>query len=506
MNPKSCKRLRDNSLVQVLALSLSILICYYGLWNAYFASKDDFWWTGLMRHRNTIGEAALGLGNGARFLNCAMIWVKTRLFDLNSAPYFWSSLLQHAIVTYIVYRLVQFWTRRRATAFLAALLFATTFSHYEVITSISASDYSFWAIFYLMTFALFAIYLQRRALPWYLGSVGVYAPLAFAHDFTLSMPLVLLAYHLTLGRGSRKIRALGWSDIRLHFPYWILWGVHVAIQLTYVLRGTSEALYSEQAYEPGLHMIGNLFYLVFLAVPNVYSAPIYNFLTAHVSAGLVETIWQLSVGLAIVGHALAGICFWKGSPLVRFALALIYLPFLPYTLWQGDFAGAPRYLYLPSIGFSILLALFLIRLYDYLREKERLGYRLVVSGFVTILVVANLIVIQVWVQRHIDNGKFRRPFLTQLATDFQDVKPGSRIYIEVPAEKFTDLEASCKLVFRQQVHCEAFVSGERSIADVTSSVSEKPVYWLQATTEGFSQIYPPISTSDSVKHAVEVNP
>jgi hypothetical protein len=495
MSPKLYKRLRDNSLVQVLALSLSILICYYGLWNAYFASKDDFRWIGLIRRRNTIGEAILGLGNGARFLNCAMIWVKTRLFDLNPTPYFWSSLLQHAIVTYIVYRLVEFWTRRRATAFLAALLFATTFSHYEVVTSVSASDYSFWAIFYLMTVALFGIYLRRRALPWYLGSVGVYAVLAFGHDFTLSMPLVLLAYHLTLGRGSRKMRSLGWPDIRLHFPYWILWGVHVAINLIFILQGTSEALYSKEAYEPGLHMIGNLFYLVCLVVPNAHLAPIYNFLTAHVSAGLVEAIWQLSVGLAIVGHVLAGICFWKGSPLVRFALALIYLPFLPYTLWRGDFAEATRYLYLPSIGFSILLALFFVRLYDYLRQRDRFGYRLVVSGFVTILVVANLIVIQVWVQRHIENGKFRRPFVTQLATDFQDVEPGCRIYIEVPAEKFTDLEASCVLVFRHWVHCEAFVCGERSIADVTRGVSEKPVYWLQATTEGFSQVYPPISTS-----------
>ena len=495
MHPKFYEILRDNSLVQVLILSLSILICYYGLWNAYFASEDDFNWTGLMRHRHTLAEAAQGLGNGVRFLNYAMVWIKTRLFDLNAAPYFWSSLFQNALVTFIIYWLAEFWTGRRATAFLAALLFATTFSHFEVVTGISASDYSFWAIFYVTTLALFAVYLRRRALPWYLGSVGAYAILAFAHDFTLSMPLVLLAYHLTLGRGAWKIRSLGWADLRLHFPFWILWGVHVSIQFFYVFAGTSEAVYSEHAYKPGWHMIGNLFYLIFLALPNVRLEFIYGFLTAHVSAGLVETIWQLTVSLAMVSLVLTVIFFWKGSSLVRFTLALIYLPFLQYTLWQGDFAKAPRYLYLPSIGYSILLALILMRLYAYLRQKEDLGYRLIVPGIVTMLLVANLIMNQVWVQRQITNGKFRRAFVTQLAANFQEVKPGSLIYIEVPAAKFTDLAFSCRLVLQQPVNCEAFVSGERSIANVTRSVGEKPVYWLQATSAGFNQIYPPISAS-----------
>jgi hypothetical protein len=238
-------------------------------------------------------------------------------------------------------------------------------------------------------------------------------------------------------------------------------------------------------------MVRNLFYLVFLAVPNVHIEQIYNFLTGYVSAGMVEAIWQLSVGLAIVGHVLAAILLWKGSNLVRFALALIYLPFLPYTMWGGTFAGATRYLYLPSIGFSILVALLLIWLYDQLRHREGIGYRFVVPALVTVLLVANLVVIQVWVQRHIQNGEFRRPFVTQMAATFQDIESESRIYIEVPTEKFKDLRSSCILVFKQTVHCEAFVSGQRSLEDVINSDSEGAVYWLEATGDGFVQVYPP---------------
>lgn len=489
------KRLSHNSYLQVLTLALSILICYYGLWNAYFATLDDFLWTGLMRHRATFVEALQGLGNGVRFLNYAMVWTKTKFFDLDASLYFWSSLLQHGIVTFIVFQLVQFWTQRRLVAFLAALLYATKFSHFEIVTSISASDYSFWAIFYITTVALFAFYLQRGILPLYLGSVGAYAVLAFGHDFTLNMPLVLLAYHLILGRGSRKIGPLGWADIKLHIPYWLLWATHVTIQFYYIYTGSSEAVYSEEAYEPGFHMVSNLFYLVFLIVPNVHIDAIQNFLAGHVSLSLIDTIWQLTILLAFLSHMAAAFCFWKGSPLVKFAIAWIYLPFLQYTPWGGEFAGAVRYLYIPSIGYSILLALLLVRLYDYLCQKETFVYRLAIPAIVTMFLIFNIVALQVWVQRHVENGKFRRPFVAQLGHKFQDVEPNSIIYIEVPEEKFIDLEASCALVIRQPVQCQAFVSGQHSMAEVTNQAHADPVYWLQATSDGLSQIYPPVSAS-----------
>ena len=494
MSRQYLERLWQSSLVHILALSLAVLIYYYGLWNAYFASTDDFGWIGSMRHR-PFSEAIQGLGNGVRFLLYAMIWVKVRLYALNSAPYFWSSLLQHAIVTIIVYRLVELWTRRRPIAFLAALLFATKFSYFEVVTGITTSFYSFWAIFYLMSLAFFSLYLERRALVWYLASVSVYIILTFAHDFALTMPLVLLAYHLTLGRAAWKPRSSGWSELRLHIPFWILWGLHVMINFIYVIQGTSETSYSAQGYGPGFHQIVNLFYLVFLLIPNVHASQIHNLLISYVSSGMVEAIWLFSIGLAIMCHLLAVICFWKGSPLVRFGLALIYLPFLPYTMWQGDFAGAFRYLYLPSIGFSMLLALLFTKLHDYLHRKERLRYSLVVPALVTLLLVSNLVMIQTWVQRHIDNGKFRRAFVTQMAADFRDIEPGSWIYIEVPLEKFVDLQEACRLIFQQPVNCNAFVSGERSLDEVTHGAYSTQVYWLQATPDGFNQVYPPISVS-----------
>lgn len=491
MNSWFVKRFRDSSLLHAFALSFFILTCYYGLWNAYFCF-DDFWMLGKVRHLASLSDAIWAeFGYSVRLLYDAILWAQVRLFDLAASPYYHVSLLQHFIVTLMVYWLVGFWTRHRTVALFSALLFGTAFSHYTVITLISGSAYSLAAIPYLMTLALFALYLQRHTLPRYLGSLGMFVLTLLLKEF-FTLPLVLLAYHLTLGRDSGQVRSLSCRDIGLHLPYWILLAIYLALQVRFIQSGSSEAVMSTQVYGPGLHMIGNLLYLVFLAVPNVHSPPIYSFLTAQSARPLVETIWWLTVALAIAGHSLAVYWFWKGSALVRFALALIYLPFLPYTFWQGSFAGAPRYLYIPSIGFSLLFAFLLVRLHDYLRERGKPGYRLVVPSVVAALLVVNLIVIQVWVQRHVENSTLRRAFVTQLESDYQDIDPEARIYIEVPAGKFIDLRSACRLVFRQPVRCEAFVSGERSLADITGSSSGEPIYWLRVTAEGFRQVYPPV--------------
>jgi hypothetical protein len=223
--------------------------------------------------------------------------------------------------------------------------------------------------------------------------------------------------------------------------------------------------------------------------------PIYNFITGYISPDSADIIANASFGLALIGHTITIIAFWKGTPLVRFALSLVYLPFLQYTLWTGDYAGAPRYLYISSIGFSILLTLLFIKAHKYLCHRKNPIFRVFVPGIFIIFLLANLFVIQTWVQRHIENGKFRQPNVTQLARDFRNIEPNSRIFIEVPAEKFTDLSTSCYLVLQQPVHCTAFVKGEYSLEEAIATTADEPVYWLQATNNGLNQIYPPHSTS-----------
>ena len=482
-------------------LLLLVLLVYFGMWRAYFATLDDFGITGWVRSRASLWVAMQGYGSGVRFLNYIPIWFKSQAFGLDAAPYLWSGLAQYIVVVWLIYALARQLFGRAMHGLLAATLFAVIYSHYEVVTYVSASDYTLWASFYLTTVVLFLRFLARRSWRSYWGALVTYSCLAFGHDFALSLPLVLLAFHLLRYWDGAQWWRLGWQErvqqgrqlLRLHLPFWLLWATHVILQLTLVATGTSEAIYSTVGYAPGLHMLTNLRYLIFLLLPNVTTGPIYSFLSAYLSVAGVDALWQLSMLLGVLLHLSLAWLFWRGPAPVRVAIALIYLPFLQYTPWQGHFIEAPRYLLLPSVGWALLLAWSLLSFVSQWRLGPSRRLRSVVAGLlVALFLVANTAVIQIWIRQHIENGHFRRTFVTALHDRYYtELGPDAYVWIEVPEEKYTDLADSCRLVFDQYfVRCLTYVTGGEPPSARSAGIADRDFYWLQATPDGIVQRYP----------------
>lgn len=486
-SPQPIVWLDRRNLTHGVILASIVFLSYYGMWRAYFATLDDFGITGWVRHQATFWDALQGYGSGVRFFNYVPLRLKTELFGLQAAPYLWSSLLQYLLLTWLVYGLARQLLHRPRHALLATLFFATTYSHYEVVTYVSASDYTLWASVYLSVLILFAGYLRQAKSGLYWSAVVLYLILAFAHDFTLSLPLILAAYHLTVGWAVHPPAAVRWRDLRLHLPFWGIWAIHFGLQLQLVLAGTSEAVYSDNHYAPGLHMLSNLRYLIFLIIPNMTIAPIQNFLTAHLPSAVVMNMWAGVMLLGILLHGVLIWFFWRGSAVVRFAVALIYLPFLQYTPWHGHFIEAPRYLLLPSIGYSLLLALLVVTLINMAGQRRSCSVALAASVLLVFYGVGNVAVIQVWVRQHVENGYMRQAFVTDLATDYGQIKHDDQIWIEVPKAKFLDLAAACRLVFPFYVPCQTFVTGEPTPIERATGT----LYWLRATDQGIEQVKPP---------------
>ena len=488
MIKKTIKHLKVNPIIHLGLISLATVACYWGVWNAYFIS-DDYWMFGLVRHIPRLSEAIWAeSGYGIRPLLDLSMWVRVRLFDLNSAPYYLISVGTHLIVVFMVYWMVGHWTNRRSVAFLSAIIFGTTFSHHTVITWIVGSEYSQATILYLATVALFALYLERVSLLLYVGSVVTFIMCLLYLEVSVSLPLVLLAYHLTLGHRCRTTRFTGRSHLLVHLPYWILFFIYLSFQLQFIQAGTSEASVAEVHYGIGFHMVSNLYYLVHLILPNVN----YYVLSGWFGQDFVRIIRVITVAIAILANGLAIYGIIKGSPLVKFAIAFIYLTFFPYTLWQGRYAGAIRYMYLPSIGFSIISALLLLYLCEVCSNKPMTTLRYLPSLLIASLIITNIIVIQIWVQRHVQNSAFRRAFVSHLAADYSNVEPGAQIYIEVPDHKYIDLGFACDLVIPHPISCESFVSAERQQFELVRKSNDSPVYFLQATQNGLKQVYPAI--------------
>ncbi len=267
-------------LAHLALLTGAIIFSYFGMWRAYFATSDDFSITGWVRHQPTWWDVIQGYGSGVHFLNYLPIRWKADFFGLDAGLYLWSSLGQYLLMTWLVYGLAFLLLRGSRRALLAALIFAVNYSHYEVVTYVSASDYTLWGSVYLSVLLVFAGSLYHAQSLAYWGAVALALPLALAHDFTLSLAPVLTAYYLTMGLGQRSLWSLGWRDVRLLLPFWVIWAIHVTLQLYLVITGTAGAVYWDNLYTPGVHMLSNLRYLIFLAIPNMTIDPIQNFLIA----------------------------------------------------------------------------------------------------------------------------------------------------------------------------------------------------------------------------------
>lgn len=505
------------ALTHLLLLAAVVLLAYWGMWQAYFATLDDFGITGWVRSRANLWVAIQGYGSGVRFLNYLPIWFKSQWFGLNAAPYLLSGLAQYLVVVWLVYALARHITKRAVLSLATAIFFAVAYHHYEVVTYVSASDYTWWAAFYLGALLLFLRSLAKRAdqqraqrvRSSYIGALLAYSCLAFGHDFTLNLPLVLLAAHLILYVDLRQLLVAswperlqqGWQIVRLHLPFWLLWTAHVALQLLLVMGGTSEAVYSVNGYAPGLHMVANLRYLIFLWLPNIMLGPIYSFLSDHLSTTWLTMIWQGSMVLGTLLHIVLLWVFLRGRTAVRFAIALIYLPFLQYTPWQGHFIEAPRYLLLPSVGGALLLALAIDALCQHRLFSPKSRGRQLLVGSLLLFCLANIAVLQVWIGQHIENGEFRRGFVTALHNEYYTVMgPDAFVWIEVPEEKYTDLADACRLVFDEYfVRCLTYVADGPTPTAQSAIPADRTFYWLQATADGIVELHSDADKADPLR-------
>jgi len=80
----------------------------------------------------------------------------------------------------------------------------------------------------------------------------------------------------------------------------------------------------------------------------------------------------------------------KGSLHSKYWLFWIFLTFAPFTLWvDSELVHAPRYLYLPSIGFCILLADLLNKVVHWPKLEKILSPKVSLVGTIILWAIAN---------------------------------------------------------------------------------------------------------------------
>ncbi len=300
------------------------------------------------------------------------------LFGLNPVGYHLTTILLHVGVTLLVCLLVRRLTRDQATAAIASLVFGLHPAHIEAAAWIAGATESLLAILFLGSFLCYIKYREddRGKGRWLTASLVLAVLTVLAKEQGVVLAAVVFAYELVLkqrspmvnsgeggGPGQPAARSERWRIVAARLgeatirsiPFLVVTAVYLAVRVV-VLGAIGRSLTPLSAVTVLLTWPSLLWSYIKILIWPVGLSLFYD--APYITRPTAMDFWLPLAAVGFVALAL----WWlaRRSAVARFAVVWLVLPIIPLlnlaVFPEGDIAH-DRYLYLPSVGFSIIVAL-----------------------------------------------------------------------------------------------------------------------------------------------------
>ncbi len=306
----------------------------------------------------------IGFSNYYRPMMHLMYMIDYHTFGLKPWGFHLMNILFHSGVSLLVFGLTLEILRKCQTtspnvylpSFIAAIFFAVHPVHTEAVTWVAGLPDVLTTFFYLLSLYLY-IKAGEGLKVGYFFSLLTFFIAILCKETALTLPIILIAFDYAFER--REMRFSGY--LKRYMLYFFLAGIYLILRSN-ALGGIIPTKYDSQTNYRGLSIYQffiNVFplfneYLEKLLLPinlNFWHTfhPIKGLFTGKGMVSLVVTILYASVTLIAMRRN-------KGA---FFGLLLIFVPLLPAFYIPG-ISGKPfaeRYLYLPSVGLALIIAL-----------------------------------------------------------------------------------------------------------------------------------------------------
>ncbi len=345
------------------------------LWKAF--TREEFWYTDatfLPHFRNY------------RPLLLVWYWIDNRLFGLNPAPWHASIVIVHLVAVWLVFKIARRLADDSTTALLAASFFALTPVHVAAVVWMAGAGFALATAFGLAAFCLVISDTQFPARDW-LAAIGLYACALLSHESAIAFPALVAAYAFILAQPEpsslwvRTRRALIWS---------VPFAGEVLIYLG--LRKLVLGFFISNPYDPANLLTSTQ---VALTVPQVFVAYLVDLVmpwrtlpgddTLPVSAVSSPQFWRPLADMALIATAFLAVAIRSPKRrLYLFCEAWMAITLAPMMLLHSVYhLVQDYYLYLPSVGWSILLGDLVV----VIARKNMLALRLAFGGAAVMLIV-----------------------------------------------------------------------------------------------------------------------
>lgn len=398
---------RHEAALHVACLTMVCAIAHAWSVGSYFA-YDDWYFLSLAR-KWTLGQlsvlapdASNSFGNGGH----VRWYLLYRAFGDWGPGYHIVSVVLHLLATVGVYFLAKASCKRAGVSFGVAALFCVAAGHSEVVYWISGGYPAVAAIFAFGALGLAALYLGERGSSWHLVLCGVVCCLGIgATTRGLFALLPVFFAPVVLGVNAERRKALA-----LRLMTALIGGAWVGGYLLYAwLTGPA---FRETGYHSFMTLRGfwtHLWSALPLFLMPDLTQPAFQHRVPEAVPGILGPLMVILrvVGACVAALFVGNLAFgsWRNRFWAAFSTAGVVLGALCFA----GFAG--RYLYLPMIGFCMILATHLASL---LGRSQSRAWHIGVPALLAFLVLSNAVVGIAGGQYYLRNARERQAIVASL--------------------------------------------------------------------------------------------
>jgi len=320
-------------------------------------------------------QPGLSTWNYYRPLMHIVYMLNYHVFGLKPWGFHLVNILFHCGVSALVFLIIRgFLTEHRVTTssvylsppFMAAMLFASHPIHTEAVTWVAGLPDVAFTFFYLLSFYLYILF-REGAKTGYLFSILSFSVATLFKEPALTLPIMLIAYDYQMKKFDETLLV----GIKRYIPYIVVSGIYLLVR--YHALGSFAPLesYTDLSTYQFIINVFPLFreYLTSLLWP--FNLNFWH--TFHPISTLIEANGMISIVVTVIFIFLVALAAYKKKKIYFVGLLLLIIPLLPAFYIKG-ISGKPyaeRYLYLPSVGYVLLLAILLSRAKDKLPRAAK---------------------------------------------------------------------------------------------------------------------------------------
>jgi hypothetical protein len=376
----------------ILYLFIILGIVFFNSLSNFFVADDFTWlkWAGSSTTRDIIAYFTNASGFFYRPLDKLAIFVLFSLYAFKPEGFHLFSLLMHFIVSFGVYLLILRICRKKTLGFIGSLLFMVMPVHAENVYWISSISITLSTIFILYSILEWIRYREKGSMFAYIPSL-ILASLAFlSYEMAVILPFLFVVTDVFIAK-TKKSK----STIFPYIPVIMLeLGYFVVSKHAHALGPQGDYSYSIIHFIP--NFFGNLFGYAGILLTGEFFFPIYTFLRETMrmfTASVIVLFFTLFIMLIIIAlrhknHILLSIKkHYKDTWVYGFLFALISL--VPF-IGLGNITE--RYVYLSSIGFTIIVVSCFDKIAEVVNKKKIQWTILLYVGFSTIVLLFSVYV------------------------------------------------------------------------------------------------------------------